>query len=79
MNGAGYPDIKTPYEYFDLIERYLEANPTNENGEDYYGYEIEANDAWFFALDNPPMFLDGYPNDGCCIVDPKLSKQRTTI
>ena len=69
LEWAGYPDIKTPYEYFDLIERYLEANPTNENGEAYYGYEIEANDAWFFALDNPPMFLDGYPNDGCCIVD----------
>ena len=70
LEWGGYPEIKTPYEYFDLIERYLEANPTNENGEDYYGYEIEANDAWFFALDNPPMFLDGYPNDGCCIVDP---------
>ncbi|MCR4640232.1 extracellular solute-binding protein [Ruminococcus sp.] len=69
LEWAGYPDIKTPYEYFDLIERYLEANPTNKNGERYYGYEIEANDAWFFALDNPPMFLDGYPNDGCCIVD----------
>ena len=69
LEWAGYPDIKTPYEYFDLIERYLAANPTNENGEAYYGYEIEANDAWFFALDNPPMFLDGYPNDGCCIVD----------
>lgn len=64
-----YPDIKTPYEYFDLIERYLAANPTNENGDPYYGYEIEANDAWFFALDNPPMFLSGYPNDGCCYVD----------
>lgn len=69
LEWAGYPDIKTPYEYFDLIERYLAANPTNESGEAYYGYEIEANDAWFFALDNPPMFLDGYPNDGCCIVD----------
>lgn len=69
LEWADYPDIKTPYEYFDLIERYLEANPTNENGEAYYGYEIEANDAWFFAMDNPPMFLDGYPNDGCCYVD----------
>ena len=32
LEWADYPDIKTPYEYFDLIERYLEANPTNENG-----------------------------------------------
>ena len=66
----GYPTIRTPYEYFDLLERYLAANPTDANGDPYYGYEIEANEAWFFALDNPPMFLDGYPNDGCCIVDP---------
>ena len=44
LEWGGYPEIKTPYEYFDLIERYLEANPTNENGENYYGYEIEANE-----------------------------------
>lgn len=66
-----YPELRTPYDFFDLIERYLAANPTDANGDPYYGYEIEANDAWFFALDNPPMFLDGYPNDGCCIVDPE--------
>ncbi|MBR4626967.1 MAG: sugar ABC transporter substrate-binding protein [Ruminococcus sp.] len=71
LEWANYPKIKTLDQYFDLIERYLAAHPTNENGEPYYGYEIEANDAWFFALDNPPMFLDGYPNDGCCIVDPQ--------
>ena len=50
----------------ELLERW----PKDENGEPYYGYEIQANDTWFFALDNPPMFLDGHPNDGCCIVDP---------
>ena len=57
-------------DYFDLIERYLAENPTDENGEPNIGYEILANDSMFFSLDNPPMFLDGYPNDGCCIVDP---------
>ena len=70
LEWAGYPELHTPDDYFDLLERYMEANPTDENGDPWYGYEIEANDAWFFALDNPPMFLDGYPNDGCCIVDP---------
>jgi len=70
LEWAGYPQLKTLDDYFDVLERYLEANPTDENGEPFYGYEIEANDSWFFALDNPPMFLDGYPNDGCCIVDP---------
>lgn len=71
LEWGGYPKLKTLDDYFGLIERYLEANPTNENGEPYYGYEILANDTWFFALDNPPMFLDGHPNDGCCIVDPE--------
>ena len=71
LEWGGYPKLETPDDYFDLIERFIAANPTDKNGEPWIGYEIEANDAWFFALDNPPMFLDGYPNDGCCIVDEK--------
>ncbi len=70
LKWAGYPKIVTMDDYFDLIERYLAENPTDENGEPNIGYEILANDSMFFSLDNPPMFLDGYPNDGCCIVDP---------
>ena len=28
-------------------------------------------DGWrYFCLENVPQFLDGYPNDGCCIVKP---------
>ena len=28
-------------------------------------------DDWrYFCLENPPQFLSGYPNDGCCMVDP---------
>lgn len=71
LEWAGYPEIKTPDDYFNLIEDYLEANPTAEDGTAYIGYEILANDSYFFSLDNPPMFLDGYPNDGACIVDPE--------
>lgn len=69
LEWAGYPDIVTLDDYFDLLEDYISANPTDENGEPYIAYEIQANDTYFFSLDNPPMFLDGYPNDGCCIVD----------
>lgn len=69
LEWAGYPKIKTLDQYFDLIEDYLEANPTSEDGTPYIGYEILANESYFFSLDNPPMFLDGYPNDGSCIVD----------
>ncbi|MBR1864747.1 MAG: extracellular solute-binding protein [Ruminococcus sp.] len=64
-----YPKIETLDEYFDLIERYLEANPTMEDGTPNIGYEILCDDWRYFCLENAPFFLDGYPNDGCCIVD----------
>ncbi len=70
LKWAGYPKINTLDEYFDLIDRYLEANPTDSNGNANIGYDI-LTDGWlYFCLENPPQFLDGYPNDGCCIVDP---------
>lgn len=70
LEWANYPELKTLDDYFDLIEAYMEANPVDENGEPYIGYEIQATEVRMFALDNPPMFLDGHPNDGCCFVDP---------
>ncbi len=70
LKWAGYPKITTLDQYFDLIERYLKANPTNDKDEPNIGYEI-LTDGWFyFCLENPPMFLDGYPNDGACCVNP---------
>lgn len=65
-----YPKITTLDQYFDLIERYLAANPTMPDGTANIGYEILSDDWRYFCLENPPFFLDGYPNDGCCIVDP---------
>ena len=32
---AGYPQIKTLNEYFDLIEKFIDANPTDANGTPY--------------------------------------------
>lgn len=69
LEWAGYPELKTIDDYFNLIEDYIEANPTDTDGTKFIGYEILANESYFFSLDNPPMFLDGYPNDGACIVD----------
>ena len=69
LKWAGYPKITTLDEYFDLIERYVEANPNGDNGLKNIGYEILADGNLYFCLENPPQFLDGYPNDGCCIVD----------
>ena len=34
LKWAEYPEIKTMDQYFDLIERYNEANPTMEDGTD---------------------------------------------
>ncbi|SFL41540.1 carbohydrate ABC transporter substrate-binding protein, CUT1 family [Lachnospiraceae bacterium KH1T2] len=70
---AGYPKVKTLDEYFDLIERYQKAVPVT-NGESTIGFEILCDDWRYFCLENPPMFLAGYPNNGCAIVDPKTGK-----
>jgi putative aldouronate transport system substrate-binding protein len=71
LEWAGYPEIETLDEYFDVINRYVEANPTMEDGTTNIGYEILCDDWRYYCLENPPFFLDGYPNDGCCIVDPE--------
>ena len=74
LKWAGYPQIKTVDQYFDLIESYLKANPTTEDGQKNIGFEA-LNDDWrYFGLENPPMFLAGYPNDGAAIVDPTTLK-----
>lgn len=64
-----YPKITTMDQYFDLIERYLKANPKMQNGTANIGYTILCDDWRYFCLENAPQFLDGYPNDGSCIVD----------
>ena len=65
LKWAGYPDVNTVEEYFKLIEDYINAHP--DEGD--IGFSILC-DGWRgFCLENPPQFLDGYPNDGSCIVD----------
>ena len=73
LKWAGYPEISTPDEYFDLIRRYLREHPEDENGKKLIGYDILTEGYLYFCLENPPQFLDGYPNDGCCIVDKKTN------
>lgn len=70
LKWAGYPQIKTMEQYFDLIESYNEANPTMEDGTPNIQYSILCDDWRYFCLENAPQFLDGYPNDGSVIVDP---------
>lgn len=63
LKDAGYPVIKTFDQYFELIENYQEKHPTYK-GQDTIGY-LTLFDSWrFFATNNGPMHLMGYPNEG---------------
>lgn len=64
-----YPQIKTVNQYFDLLERYIAANPTDENGTPYSMFEVLCDDWRAFCLFNPVQHLMGRPNDGDVIVD----------
>ena len=66
---AGYPTIKTMDEYFDLIEKYIAANPTNDKGQPNEGFAILCESWRAFCLFNPVQHLMGRPNDGDVIVD----------
>ncbi len=70
LEWAGYPEVRTMEQYFDLLEAYNEANPTMEDGTANIPYTILCEDWRYFCLENAPQFLDGYPNDGSVIVDP---------
>ena len=66
---AGYPQIKTLNEYFDLIERFIAANPTDKNGNPYTGFAILCEGWRHFCLINPVQHLMGRPNDGEVIIN----------
>ncbi|MBP3428028.1 MAG: extracellular solute-binding protein [Clostridia bacterium] len=69
LEWAGYPQIKTLNEYFDVIEKFLAANPTDKNGTPYTGFAILCEDWRHFCLINPVQHLMGRPNDGEVIVN----------
>ena len=75
---AGYPQIKTLNEYFDLIEKFIAANPTDKNGAKYEGFAILCEDWRHFCLINPVQHLMGRPNDGEVIVNVNSGNWETT-
>lgn len=72
-----YPQIHTLNEYFDLIERFLAANPTDENGAPYVGFDILCEDWRHFCLINPVQHLMGRPNDGEVLIDVSTNDFKT--
>lgn len=73
LEWAGFPEVKTLDQYFDLMTSYLKENPQSD-GQANIGFEILCDDWRYFCLENPAMFLAGYPNEGCAIVDEKTQK-----
>ena len=75
LEWAGYPQIETMDQYFDLLESYIAENPTMEDGTENMAYTILCEDWRYFCLENAGQFLGGYPNDGSVIVN----KENMTI
>ena len=69
LEWAGYPQIETLDEYFDLIESFYAANQYNVDGTPIIPYTFVNEDWRNFALTNPPVLLDGYANDMVVGVD----------
>ena len=76
---AGYPEIKTLDQYFDVIERYLAANPTNADGVPYTGFAILCEGWRHFCLINPVQHLMGQPNEGEVFIDRETYEVETFI
>ncbi|WP_080840688.1 sugar ABC transporter substrate-binding protein [Cohnella massiliensis] len=64
---AGYPEVKTLDQYFDLIKQYKEKHPTID-GTPTIGFEILNYDWRNWGLFNAPQHLIGHPNDGGVVV-----------
>lgn len=78
LKDAGYPKIKTPEQFFSVIESYMKKHPTI-NGKKTIGFEILADRNRMYSLYNAPEFLAGYPNDGGVIVNKSGSTYKADI
>ena len=72
-----YKVPKTLNEYFDLIERFLAANPTTADGTPYTGFAILCEGWRHFCLINPVQHLMGRPNDGEVLIDITTPEYKT--
>jgi len=76
LKDAGYPQIKSVDQYFDLIDAYYKKNPTID-GQPTIPFVILMDDWRAFELWNPPNFLAGNPNDGNGVVNPTTFQYKT--
>ena len=64
LEWAGYPEIKTVDEYFDLLEAYYAENKKNEDGTEIIPYTMICEDWRYYAIETPPLVLQGYFDTG---------------
>ncbi len=68
LKWAGYPEIETLDQLFDLLEAYTAENPTMEDGTPVIPFGILcAQDSNYLV--KPPLYLGGTMNEGAAIVD----------
>ncbi len=79
LEWAGYPQIKTLDQYFDVIEKFITANPVDENGNPYEGFAILCEGWRHFCLINPVQHLMGQPNEGEVFIDRATAAVETFI
>ena len=85
LEAYGYPKIETLDQYFEILEKYAKEHPELPDGTPVIPYTCLCEDWKYYCIENAPMFLDGYPNDGCVIVNiddgadkPKVVDYNTT-
>ncbi|MCQ2533244.1 MAG: sugar ABC transporter substrate-binding protein [Clostridia bacterium] len=69
LEWAGYPEIKTLDQYFNLLDSYYDANPVMPDGTPNIPYTMLCDDWRYFCIECPPLYLAGYPNDRPVIVN----------
>ncbi len=79
LEWAGYPQIKTLDQYFDVIEKFIAANPVDENGNPYEGFAILCEGWRHFCLINPVQHLMGQPNEGEVFINRETAEVETFI
>lgn len=67
LKWAGYPEITTLDEYFQLLEDYAAANPTHVDGTAVIPYTILCEGWRNYSLYAPPSLLAGYHYEGSTV------------
>ena len=65
LKELGYPEIKSIYDYEEVIKEYLAKNPTTEDGQSRIGLSLMASDwRWLITVGNVASLASGIPDDG---------------